>query len=163
MRKTLFLVAVSALVVPVLFAQSKSPKPRPFKRAPHPPTIMGVSRPTQVTGEGATTPSGVKYWDIQAGEGNAAEKGHIVKVLFAAWVENGKEFDGSVSADHPTIFTLGAGQVIRGWEEGMQGMKAGGKRQIRVPADLAYGPTGVPPLVPPNSNLIFDVVLLDVQ
>ncbi len=104
-------------------------------------------------------PSGVRYWDILTGTGESATRGHVVKVLFTAWVENGKQIDGSASADRPTIFTLGVGQVIPGWEQGMEGMRVGGKRQLRIPPELAYGPAGSPE-VPPNSTLIYDVELV---
>jgi FKBP-type peptidyl-prolyl cis-trans isomerase len=165
MHRMFLLIAVPVLMVPILAAQSRSPQSRPFKRTPTPGSkpILNMSHPTRVRGDGTPTPSGVKYWDIEMGQGSSAEKGHVVKVLYEAWVENGKEFDGSTSAEKPTIFTLGAGQVVPGWEEGMEGMKVGGKRQIHVPADLAYGAAGVPPLVPPNSNVIFDVMLIEVQ
>ena len=164
MRRTPILITIAALMTPMLFAQSRPSGSRPFKKTiPRTKAIVNISHPTKVTGVGISTPSGVRYWDIQKGEGSAAERGHVVKVLYMAWVENGKQFDGSPSIDRPTIFTLGAGQVIRGWEEGMEGMKAGGKRQIRIPAYLAYGSAGVPPLVPPNANLIFDIALIEVQ
>jgi len=160
MRRIPILVVIAALASPLVFAQS-----RPVKRmtVQHRSKTVNISRPSKVTGDGMSTPSGVKYWDIQAGEGSPAMKGHVVKVLYTAWVENGKAFDSSTSIDKPTIFTIGAGQVIPGWEDGMEGMKAGGKRQIHVPAQLAYGAAGIPQLVPPNSNVIFDVVLLEVQ
>jgi len=110
------------------------------------------------------TASGVRYWDIQTGEGNPATKGHVVKVLYTAWVEKGmKEFASSTSDGRVPVFTLGVGQVIRGWEDGVEGMKVGGKRQLRIPPDMAYGSAGAPPLVPPNATLIFDVVLLELQ
>ncbi len=160
MRRTSILIAIAVLAAPILFSQS-----RPFKRplVPRPKALSNPSRPTRVTGDGVSTTSGVKYWDIQTGEGNPAVKGHVVKVLFTEWLENGKEIDGSPSADKPTTFTLGAGQVIQGWEDGLEGMKAGGKRQIHVPAELAYGTAGVFGLVPPNSNLVLDVELLEVE
>jgi FKBP-type peptidyl-prolyl cis-trans isomerase len=160
MRKTQILIVIMVLMAPNLIAQTKHLKRGSTLSAT---PVVSVSRPTPVSGEGIAAPSGVKYWDIQSGEGTPAVKGHVVKVLYKAWVEGGKMFDSSTSLDKPTIFTLGAGQVIPGWEEGMEGMKAGGKRQIRVPAELAYGAAGVPPIVPPNSNLIFDVLLIEVQ
>lgn len=161
MRRIPILIVIAAVATPLLLAQSRPVKRMTVQHRSKP--IVNISRPSKVTGDGISMPSGVRYWEIQSGEGNPATKGHAVKVLYTAWVENGKEFDSSTSADKPTIFTIGAGQVIPGWEEGMEGMKAGGKRQIRVPADLAYGAAGIPELVPPNSNLIFDVVLLEVQ
>jgi FKBP-type peptidyl-prolyl cis-trans isomerase len=158
MRKILIL--ITALMVPNLIAQTHHLKRGSALSAT---PVLSVSHPTPVSGEGLAAPSGVKYWDIQNGNGSPAAKGHVVKVLYKAWVEGGKMFDSSTSLDRPTVFTLGAGQVIPGWEYGMEGMKAGGTRQIRVPADLAYGAAGLPPIVPPNSNLIFDVLLIEVQ
>ena len=125
--------------------------------------VAALSQPTAVKGEGQTTPSGIKYWDIHVGNGTPATKGYTVKLLYAAWVENGKEFANSNSDGKPTLFTVGAGQVIAGWEQGVEGMKPGGKRQIHIPPKLAYGAEGLPPKIPPNASLIFDIELLDVQ
>jgi FKBP-type peptidyl-prolyl cis-trans isomerase len=160
MRKTPVLILIAILLNPILFAQS-----RHFRRKLNPLSnpMVSTSTPAKVTGEGASTQSGVKYWDIQVGEGSPATKGHAVKVLYAAWVENGKRFASSMTDGKASIFTLGAGQVIRGWEEGVEGMKVGGKRQLRIAPDLAYGAAGVPDLVPPNATLIFDVALIELQ
>jgi len=164
MHKTLAMVVMAVLITPILFAQSHS-KSKPFRRMlnPHAPGIVNIDRPTKVSGEGIATPSGLRYWDIQTGEGEPATKGHAVKVQYRAWVENGKEFASSMSDGRPPIFTLGAGQVISGWEEGVEGMKVGGRRQLKIPPELAYGAAAVPPLVPPNATLIFDVELIELQ
>jgi len=119
--------------------------------------------PTQVTGEPTKTASGLEYWDIKVGEGAVAQAGHKVKVDYTGWLTNGKKFDSSVGTGRPFEFQLGAGQVIKGWDEGVAGMKVGGKRQLRIPPDLAYGAKGYPPVIPPSSTLIFDVQLLDVK
>ena len=161
MIRKLILIVIALMAVPSVFAQSKSAKANKMHSGSRMLTYM--SHPTKVTGEGLATASGVRFWDIQAGEGTPAEKGHVVKLVYKAWLESGTEIASSRSIDNPTTFTLGAGQVIKGWEDGVQGMKAGGKRQIRIPAELAYGAAGVPPLVPPNSKLIFDIQLLEVQ
>jgi peptidylprolyl isomerase len=160
MRRIPITILLTALTTAIALAQSQPYKKMPM---PRPRSLADMSHPTRVSGEGVSTPSGLKYWDIRTGEGNSAAKGHVVKLLFRAWIENGGEIDGSPSIDKPTIFTVGAGQVIKGWEDGVEGMKPGGKRQIRIPADLAYGAAGAPPLVPPNANLIFDLELLEVQ
>ncbi|HYW38766.1 MAG TPA: FKBP-type peptidyl-prolyl cis-trans isomerase [Terriglobales bacterium] len=119
--------------------------------------------PTKVTGAPIKTASGLEYWDIKVGTGAVAQTGQRVKVDYTGWLTTGKKFDSSVGTGRPFDFTLGAGQVIKGWDEGVAGMKVGGKRQLRIPLDLAYGAAGYPPVIPPNSTLIFDVQLIDVK
>jgi len=159
MRKIMILAVIAVLTAPILFAQSPNWKEKRMRNL-RPGTFNPNTRPTPVNGEGTITPSGLKYWDIQAGEGELATRGHAVKVRYRAWVEHGKEFANSISDGKPSIFTLGMGQVIPGWEEGVEGMKVGGKRQLRIPPSLAYGATAVPPLVPANATLIYDVELI---
>jgi len=120
------------------------------------------STPTQVTGKPTTTADGLKYWDITVGTGATAVSGKQVKVQYTGWLETGKKFDSSVGKP-PFAFRLGAGDVIKGWDEGVAGMKVGGKRQLRIPPELGYGPRGYPGAIPPNATLIFDVELLGVQ
>ena len=129
------------------------------RRAPSPP----ASGPTKVTGAPTKTASGLEYWDIKVGTGAVAQTGQHVKVDYTGWLTNGKKFDSSVGTGRPFDFMLGAGQVIKGWDEGVAGMKVGGKRQLRIPPDLAYGAKGYPGVIPPNSTLIFDVQLIDVK
>jgi FKBP-type peptidyl-prolyl cis-trans isomerase len=119
--------------------------------------------PTKVTGPSTKTASGLEYWDIKVGTGPTAKSGQHVKVHYTGWLTNGKKFDSSVGSGRPFEFMLGASQVIKGWDEGVAGMKVGGQRQLRIPPDLAYGPAGHPPQIPPSSTLIFDVQLLDVK
>ena len=114
-----------------------------------------------------TTASGLKYIDHKAGAGDEAVKGATVEVHYTGWLyEDGKrtkKFDSSVDAGKPFSFKLGAGQVIKGWDEGVQGMKVGGKRELIIPPDLAYGSRAVGGgLIPHNSTLDFDVELLKV-
>ena len=132
----------------------------------HKPTTTrpAASGPTKVTGPGVTTASGLQYWDIKAGTGPTAQRGEKVTVDYTGWLTSGKKFDSSVGTGKPFQFTLGEGQVIQGWDEGIQGMKVGGKRQLRIPPQLGYGPTGTPGgPIPPNATLIFDVRLVSVQ
>jgi FKBP-type peptidyl-prolyl cis-trans isomerase len=118
--------------------------------------------PTKVEGEGTKTPDGLQYWDIKVGTGRTADRGATVKVHYTGWLTNGKKFDSSVGKP-PFQFRIGAHQVIKGWEEGVSGMKVGGKRQLRIPPDLAYGKEGYPGAIPPNATLIFDIQLLGVE
>ena len=122
-----------------------------------------TSSPTKVSGPGTKTPSGLEYWDIRPGTGATAKNGQKVTVHYTGWLTTGKKFDSSVDAGKPFSFTIGAGEVIKGWDEGVAGMKVGGKRQLRVPPPLAYGERGYPGVIPANSTLIFDVRLLSVQ
>lgn len=109
-----------------------------------------------------TTDSGLKVAVISDGEGKALAKGMRVKVMYTGWLENGKQFDTSVGKDKPFEFVLGSGQVIKGWEEGMAGIKPGERRQIVVPAKLAYGDRQVGD-IPPDSTLIFNVQAVAVE
>jgi FKBP-type peptidyl-prolyl cis-trans isomerase len=125
---------------------------------------VNTSEPSKVTGEGVKTPSGLTYWDIREGTGEVAKEGSHVRVHYTGWLTNGKKFDSSVDAGKPFDFTIGNGEVIRGWEEGVTGMRVGGKRQLRIPPDLAYGVQGTPGgPIPPNATLIFDIKLLQVE
>lgn len=125
---------------------------------------QGPQHPTPVTGDGVRRPDGLKYWDLQVGTGKQAKKGSTVKVHYTGWLlDDGSKFDSSLDRGQPFEFTIGAGQVIKGWDEGVSGMKVGGKRQLRIPPELGYGYRGFPPVIPPNAFLIFDVELLDVK
>jgi FKBP-type peptidyl-prolyl cis-trans isomerase len=121
-----------------------------------------TSGPTKVTGEPQKTRDGLEYWDIVVGVGDTAVSGKWVKVHYTGWLTSGRKFDSSVDRGKPLVFRLGEGQVIKGWDEGVAGMKVGGKRQLRVPEDLGYGTRGAPPAIPPYATLIFDVELLAV-
>lgn len=117
--------------------------------------------PSHVEGPPKKTPSGVEYWDIVVGTGAMATSGKTVGVHYTGWLTDGTKFDSSVDRGKPIMFPLGVGKVIRGWDEGIVGMKIGGKRQLRVPASAGYGSRGTG-AVPPNAVLIFDIQLLAV-
>lgn len=114
-----------------------------------------------------TTKSGLKYIDQKAGTGDVAMKGNTVSVHYTGWLyvdgKRGSKFDSSLDRNTPFDFKLGAGNVIRGWDEGVEGMKVGGKRELIIAADLGYGARGFPPVIPPNSILDFEVELLKVS
>lgn len=105
----------------------------------------------------------LKMTDQQVGTGTEAKSGKLVSVHYTGTLVDGKKFDSSLDRGQPFDFKLGAGMVIKGWDQGIVGMKVGGKRRLEIPADLAYGARGFPPVIPPNSTLIFDVELLDVK
>lgn len=127
------------------------------------PVRPNTNSPTKVTGDGVKTDSGLQYWEIKVGTGAVAQDGSHVKVHYTGWFTSGKKFDSSVDANQPYEFTIGKGEVIKGWDEGVTGMKVGGKRQLRIPPELAYGAEGYKTIIPPNSTLIFDVQLLGVN
>jgi FKBP-type peptidyl-prolyl cis-trans isomerase FkpA len=109
------------------------------------------------------TPSGLRYQDVALGTGTPATAGKTVSVHYTGWLPNGEKFDSSRDRNQPFGFTLGAGQVIAGWDEGVAGMKVGGRRKLVIPPDLGYGTAGAPPDIPPGATLVFDVELLDVR
>jgi FKBP-type peptidyl-prolyl cis-trans isomerase FkpA len=108
-------------------------------------------------------PSGLWYSDVAAGQGAMAEPGRTVRVHYTGWLPDGKKFDSSRDRNEPFVFTLGAGQVITGWDEGVKGMKVGGRRKLVLPPQMAYGEAGAPPDIPPGATLVFDVEVLDVR
>ena len=111
-----------------------------------------------------TNPSGLQYTDDQVGEGAQAESGDDVTVHYTGWLfadgERGAKFDSSKDRNDPFEFSLGAGMVIRGWDEGVAGMHIGGKRTLRIPPDMGYGARGAGGVIPPNATLEFEVELL---
>jgi FKBP-type peptidyl-prolyl cis-trans isomerase len=109
-----------------------------------------------------TTKSGLKYIELKAGDGKEAKAGNTVSVHYTGTFTDGKKFDSSRDRDKPFEFELGAGMVIKGWDEGVAGMKEGGKRKLIIPSDLAYGPKGRGS-IPGNSTLVFEVELLKVK
>ncbi|VVD91224.1 FKBP-type peptidyl-prolyl cis-trans isomerase [Pandoraea terrigena] len=109
-----------------------------------------------------TTDSGLQYDDLQVGDGAEATPGNTVTVHYTGWLTDGKKFDSSKDRNDPFAFVLGGGMVIRGWDEGVAGMKVGGKRKLVIPPELGYGARGAGGVIPPNATLVFEVELLDV-
>ena len=122
---------------------------------------------TNVMADMVATDSGLRYEDHKVGEGAAAVSGKTVDVHYTGWLNDGdktgKKFDSSVDRGRPFSFPLGARRVIKGWDEGVAGMKVGGKRTLYIPANLGYGARGAGRAIPPNADLIFDVELLGVK
>jgi FKBP-type peptidyl-prolyl cis-trans isomerase len=109
-----------------------------------------------------TTASGLVYEELTIGTGNEAAHGQKVTVHYTGWLTNGTKFDSSKDRDDPFVFHLGRGQVIKGWDEGVTGMKVGGKRKLTIPPQLGYGAHGAGGVIPPNATLVFEVELLAV-
>ena len=150
MLKNVALVAISMLLATMVFAQGTK------KAAP-------AAGPSKVTGAPTKTADGLEYWDIKVGTGAAAEKGQTVTVNYTGWLTDGTKFDSSIGRAPFTVENLGSAPVIKGWNEGIVGMKAGGKRQLKIPPQLAYGERGFPGAIPPSATLIFDVELLSIK
>ena len=109
------------------------------------------------------TPSGLVIEDLVVGSGDAASAGQRVSVHYTGWLADGKKFDSSKDRGEPFMFSLGRGEVIRGWDEGVTGMKVGGTRKLTIPPDLGYGARGAGGVIPPNATLLFEVELLGVR
>jgi peptidylprolyl isomerase len=114
-------------------------------------------------GKVVTTPTGLKYEDLKEGTGAEALEGSMVEVHYTGWLTNGTKFDSSLDRKQPFRFQLGQGRVIKGWDEGVVGMKVGGKRKLTIPPELGYGQRGAGGAIPPNATLVFEVELLGVK
>ena len=152
-RKTLpytWIAALLAAAFPFLISISACADPQNGKAA-------------QDEAEEVVTPTGLKYVDLEVGDGPEATSGKNVEVHYTGWLENGTKFDSSLDRQEPFTFRLGAGEVIEGWDQGVAGMKVGGKRKLIIPPDLGYGEQGAGGAIPPGATLIFEVELLGVQ
>jgi FKBP-type peptidyl-prolyl cis-trans isomerase len=115
--------------------------------------------PPPVNGDPVIAPNGLQYIEIVQGTGDQASSGQKVKVHYTGWLTNGTKFDSSRDHGQPFTFSLGRGDVIKGWDQGVLGMRVGGQRRLIIPPDLGYGRRGFPPVIPENATLVFDVEL----
>jgi FKBP-type peptidyl-prolyl cis-trans isomerase FkpA len=109
------------------------------------------------------TASGLQYVDLKVGDGQEAKKGDRAVVHYTGWLKDGTKFDSSLDRNEPFEFPLGAGRVIKGWDEGVAGMKVGGKRKLIIPPELGYGKRGAGTVIPPDAELTFEVELLKIK
>lgn len=162
-----------ALVLSALAFGCQSRVPEPPQSAPAPEgstvaaathsaavPVAAVAAPAASSGKAVTA---LVKDDVTVGKGTAAKTGDSVRVHYTGTLLDGTKFDSSLDRSEPFEFTLGAGMVIKGWDDGIVGMKPGGKRKLTIPSDLAYGKSGRPPVIPPDSPLVFDVELLEVS
>jgi peptidylprolyl isomerase len=157
-----------AAAAPAEQAASRAPAtqaaPKAQAAAETPAAPKSPAAPTPTTADQVkTTPSGLQYVDLVEGTGPSPTAGQTMVVHYTGWLTNGTKFDSSVDRGMPFQFPLGQHAVIAGWDEGVAGMKAGGKRQLIIPYALAYGEQGRPPTIPPKAVLIFEVELLGIR
>jgi FKBP-type peptidyl-prolyl cis-trans isomerase len=127
------------------------------------PTPTSTAAPEAAQQAPQATASGLQFVDVQSGTGAEAQRGQTVTVQYTGWLADGTKFDSSRDRHQPFVFKLGQGQVIKGWDEGVAGMKVGGVRKLTIPPDLAYGVRGFGRAIPPNATLTFEVELLAAQ
>jgi peptidylprolyl isomerase len=158
-RSNLQFVALMSVIPLAALNAAKAAQPIPTK-------ATTPSKPT--TPSMITTATGLKYVDTRVGTGVASVRGRTCLVHYTGWLNNGRgghgrKFDSSLDRREPLAFPVGVGRVIKGWDEGLMGMKVGGKRTLYIPSYLGYGPQGAGGDIPPNADLIFDVELVGVQ
>lgn len=147
MRRFLGLLFVLSVAVPVVASPSEE---------------RALSSATTTAGE-VVTRSGLKYLDVKLGTGATAKPGDVVEVHYTGWLADGRKFDSSLDRRQPFAFQVGGGQVVKGWDEGLVGLRVGGKRKLVIPPELGYGKNGVPGSIPPNAVMIFEIELLKIK
>ncbi len=161
MRNVEKLIVILLLLVAVVIPACAQKEPKILSEKADAVATDAVKTP--VVADAVKTPSRLSYVDLVPGKGSSPVAGKPVKVHYTGWLENGTKFDSSVDRAEPFVFTIGAGQVIPGWDEGVMSMKVGGKRKLVIPSQLGYGEAGAGGVIPPNATLIFEVELLDVS
>lgn len=133
-------------------------------------TLLAACSPRSAAPQAALTPADLQIQELEPGAGEPITGGHIAVVHYTGWLyesaapdHKGREFDSSQRAGQPFRFALGTGQVIKGWDQGVAGMRVGGRRRLVVPPALAYGDEGAGGLIPPGATLVFDVELLGIE
>jgi FKBP-type peptidyl-prolyl cis-trans isomerase len=144
-------------------AQAATPPPACASTPAAIPSVIAGVPQIPSSAQTVTTSSGLRYADLNPGNGDVAKAGQTATVQYTGWLPDGTKFDSSVDRNQPFSFPLGGGQVIKGWDEGVAGMKVGGERLLIVPPNLGYGNRGAGGVIPPCATLIFDVRLLGVK
>lgn len=148
-------ISSSALIVPLLAAAGMLALP--------PLAEPGKVQTQATAAREVVTASGLRYVDLKVGQGEEAVPGKIVEVRYTGWLEDGTPFDACRDSGEPFTFRLGAGDAIKGWDQGLVGMKVGGRRKLRIPPELGFGKQGVGSVVPPNAVLVYEFELLGVR
>lgn len=166
--RAIFSIGIILIIVAILAVALKSVKVASVPEVTATPVATVTETPesqmnNQTPAGTITTPSGLKIEDEKVGTGDVAVAGKKVTVNYVGTLTDGTKFDSSYDRNQPFSFDLGAGEVIKGWDEGVAGMKVGGKRKLTIPSNLGYGPAGAPPAIPGNAILVFEVELLKVE
>jgi FKBP-type peptidyl-prolyl cis-trans isomerase FkpA len=162
MRRSMFGLAAITIIALAGCAGTLGRSPKPQAASPTTQQSAQPVAPAATAAKTVTMPSGLMYQDLVVGNGPMAEEGTPVVVNYTGWLTDGTKFDSTHDPDRvPLPFTIGAGMVIRGWDEGVKGMRVGGRRKLTIPPELAYGEQGRPPVIPPNSTLVFEVEFLN--
>ena len=163
LQKSLLLLAALASVAGAGCRRVEEPESRAIVPVPSSETVAAAATSAAAPAASAAVPAGLVKEDIKVGKGPEAKSGDRVAVHYTGTLLDGTKFDSSKDRNQPFSFPLGRGQVIKGWDEGVAGMKVGGKRTLVIPPDLGYGARGAGGVIPPNATLKFEVELLDVK